>query len=205
MTFSAGVPTRLQVARRAARFKKARTTGPIEDVNDLLQYCQHDYLALPEPPSSQDNDERALVVLPGNHALVAVAPPPPASRAMVNAGFKTVKTGAYYVPIDMEQYGIEGACFTGAQQIQWIVQLAQPDMQRNFVLHGDGKWKIHAGKWVLLTLGTHVVDVHTEKKDKLVTSYRPLVYLLCKQQESNNACEYLAEVRIYYNTLLIYQ
>ena len=193
--YSAGVPSRLQVARRATRLKKVRTTGRMEDVQDLLDYCRQDYLALPEPPSAAQGSERALVVLSGAHALVPAAPPPQPSTAMISAGYNKVLTGAYHVPIDMEQYGVEGAAFTGAQQIRWVTQLAQADMQRQFVLHGDGKYKLHCGKWVLLTLGTHVVARDTSNAEKILTSFRPLVYLLCKQQESTDACVYLAEVR----------
>lgn len=98
------------------------------------------------------------------------------------------------MPMDLEAYNVEGAVFTGAAQIKWIVQLAQPEMQRQFVLHGDGKHKLHCGKWILLTMGTHVSS-YDKGNSKLVTSYRPLVYLFSKQHESNDACLMLAQVR----------
>lgn len=102
--------------------------------------------------------------------------------------------GAFYVELDMAAYGVEGAVFTGTAQIKWIVQLAQPEMQRQFVIHADGKYKLHCGKWVLLTMGTHVLAAEKDRT-KVVTSYRPLVYIFCKQQESEGACVMLAEVR----------
>ena len=102
--------------------------------------------------------------------------------------------GAFHVELDMAAYGVEGAVFTGAAQIKWIVQLAQPEMQRQFVIHADGKYKLHCGKWVLLTMGTHVLE-RERGGSKVVTSYRLLVYIFCKQQESEGACVMLAEVR----------
>jgi hypothetical protein len=45
----------------------------------------------------------------------------------------------------------EGMCFTGPMQVQWIGQLLQ--RPQRFVLHADGKHKLHHGRWVLMTLG----------------------------------------------------
>lgn len=55
-----------------------------------------------------------------------------------------------------------------------------------WALHGDGMHKLHYGKWLLLTFGTHCL--HYEGKDgktKTYThSFRPLIYLLTKDIES---------------------
>ena len=60
----------------------------------------------------------------------------------------------FHVPLNAATFQVEGVVFTGKQQIQWIGQLHQMPWQ--FVLHIDGKYKLHHGRtWVLLTLGTH--------------------------------------------------
>lgn len=47
-------------------------------------------------------------------------------------------------------------CGAGKTQIKWMGQLAMRWAYK-FVLHGDGKHKLHCGEWVLLSLGTHVL------------------------------------------------
>ena len=58
-----------------------------------------------------------------------------------------------------------------------------------YALHCDGTRKIHHGIWELITLGTHVMALDTEKKKKSVLSFRPLIYLFCKQQETDEALQ----------------
>ena len=89
-----------------------------------------------------------------------------------------------------DTYGVEGVCLTGRQQVAWMGQLKHRDHQ--FVLHADGKHKLHHGEWILITLGTHIVrwDAHNLT---LSTSFVPLVYLFCKQHESIGACRMLVD------------
>ena len=75
------------------------------------------------PPVAQ-GDEGAFVALSGDNALVPAAPAPEPSALMLSAGFSTVSTGAFYVPVDMQQFGVEGAVFTGAQQIDQVDRAA---------------------------------------------------------------------------------
>ena len=79
----------------------------------------------------------------------------------------------------------EGALFTGSTQVHWLSQLVQ--MQHKFVLHADGKHKLHHGQWILLTCGTHHLRYDTHHYT-LSTQFVPLVYLFCKQHESDGAC-----------------
>ena len=55
-----------------------------------------------------------------------------------------------------------------------------------WALHGDGMHKLHYGKWLLLTFGTHCL--HYEGKNGTTKTYthsfRPLIYLLTKDIES---------------------
>ena len=52
-----------------------------------------------------------------------------------------------------------------------------------FVLHIDGKHKLHHGKWMLVSIGTHDLRFDEESK-KFSHSYRPLMYMFVKQQET---------------------
>ena len=89
-----------------------------------------------------------------------------------------------YIPQD-DIFGVEGACFTGPMQVQWLGQLAKMPCQ--WVMHGDSKFKLHHGEWVLTTFGTHILRWDTHHL-KLVTTFVPLIYLICKQHESIGAC-----------------
>ena len=61
-----------------------------------------------------------------------------------------------------------------------------------FVLHIDGKHKLHHGKWMLVSIGTHDLRFDEERK-KLSHSYRPLVYMFVKQQETTESVKMLCE------------
>ena len=80
------------------------------------------------------------------------------------------------IPLDAKDFSVSGECFIGPQQIKWIGQLGKIPFQ--FVLHVDGKYKLHHGKWILITLGVHILrwDAH---HNRLVTSFVPLIYLFC--------------------------
>ena len=65
-------------------------------------------------------------------------------------------------------------------QVGWILQLVAAS--RRWVLHVDGKHKLHHGKWMLVTFGTHMLR-HSWSQKKLTHSFRPLVYMFCKGHE----------------------
>ena len=126
---------------------------------------------------------------------------------------------------DAISYHVEGRCFTGRVQIKWIGQLVKRPYL--FVLHSDGKHKLHHGGWLLISIGTHhircvypvsilariplivsvpypcrtlfpcVVSSSSHSKSpqelKYYTSFIPLVYLFCKQQETDGACLMMME------------
>ena len=84
---------------------------------------------------------------------------------------------------DVAAFKVDGACFTGPTQIQWMGQLLAK--QKNFTLHIDGKYKLHHGVWILITLGTRCLKVIGESAvSKLSTTFVPLVYLFCQNHES---------------------
>ena len=127
--------------------------------HDLLQFCQKLLL----PPASIS---RQLVTNPDASAVVNLM-------------------GQEYIciPQQAQTYDVDGACFTGPTQIKWIQQLLP--LKRNFVLHMDGKYKLHHGVWILLSMGTHCLKATGESAiTKLGTTFVPLVYLFCKNHES---------------------
>ena len=52
-----------------------------------------------------------------------------------------------------------------------------------WALHGDGMHKLHYGKWLLLTFGTHCLR-YDDRQGVYTHSFRPLIYLLTKDHES---------------------
>ena len=100
---------------------------------------------------------------------------------------------AYFcIPQAAATFGVEGACFTGPMHMQWVSQLAEHAQQ--FTSHIDGKYKLHHGVWILLTLGTHEIKVVGEHNvSKLTTTFVPLVYQFCRNHESTGACRMLCQ------------
>jgi len=87
----------------------------------------------------------------------------------------------YAVPIDYSSFpNIEAICLTSDRQIGWIMQLNRCPVY--YVFHIDGKHKLHHGKWMLITIGVHVLALSLKKQ--IVHQFRPLVYQFVKQQES---------------------
>ena len=98
----------------------------------------------------------------------------------------------YAVPMDWTQYiGVEAVALTSHVQVGWIKCLV--DNPGVFVLHVDGKHKLHHGKGVLVTVGTHVLKMSekTGRKQGITHSFRPLVYMFCKQHESADSIVFL--------------
>ena len=60
------------------------------------------------------------------------------------------------------------------------------------MLHIDGKHKLHHGKWILVTIGPHDLKFCKEE-NKIVHSYRPCVYMFCKQQETRESVRMLCD------------
>ena len=98
-------------------------------------------------------------------------------------GDHMVTDNVFWVPQDAGCYEVEGACFVSRTSIGWIVQLAQNDAGK-WVGHVDGKYKLHHGGWILLTFGCHTLR---DDNYKLTTTFIPLVYLFCRQQETTGS------------------
>jgi len=126
-----------------------------------------------------------LLMPPSISALTA------ATSGVVQAVGSSTTAGMRMVHIPLPLvYDTEGACLTGPAQIGWMGQLV--NMPLKFVLHADGKHKLHHGGWLLLTLGTHFLRWDTHNLT-LSTRFAPLMYLFCKQQETLGAAKMLID------------
>ena len=142
--------------------KASKSAGVfINNLNDLLAYSQQ--FSLPASvPLLTDRTAR-----------------PPAALVA------SVASDTLFIPMDVSSYDIHGACYTGPHQIQWMGQLAK--MPGEWQGHIDGKYKLHHAKWLLLTIGTHRLRYDVANQT-LSNSFIPLVYLFCKEGESDGAC-----------------
>ena len=117
---------------------------------------------------------------------------PPPTSTTVTSGTGVAAAGAVamkhdsliHIPMDCAAYHCEGLCLTGPVQVEWIGQLCRRPWR--FTLHIDGKYKLHHGGWVLITVGTHYLR-WDEHNHTVSNSLAPLVYLMCKQGESGSA------------------
>ena len=131
-------------------------------------------------------------------------PPPNICRQLVTnpgAGAVSALLQKDYIciPQDAATFQVDGACFTGPTQISWVRQLVGRPGQ--FVLHMDGKYKLHHGVWILLTIGTHCLRAMGETATtSLGNTFIPLVYLFCKNHESTGTCT----IRYIHNTHAIH-
>ena len=94
----------------------------------------------------------------------------------------------YALPTEWhDNLGVEAVVLTAHVQVEWIGQLAK--VPRRFVLHIDGKHKLHHGKMLLVTIGTHSMFRSTRKK--ITHSFRPLLYMLTLNMETTDSIVYL--------------
>ena len=147
------------------RAKRAKTAGVrITSLLELKQFCLP--LLLPPTVSALTTTTTALV-----------------------GGSSAKKLSVLHIPTD-PVYETEGACLTGPAQIKWIGQLLS--MPNKFVLHADGKHKLHHGQWILMTLGVHYLRWDDHNKT-LSTRFAALVYLFAKQHETLGACKMMMD------------
>jgi len=67
---------------------------------------------------------------------------------------------SYAIPLKYAEHStglspVHAICLTAKRQVMWIGQLMKSKVK--YVLHVDGKHKLHHGKWLLLTVGPHVL------------------------------------------------
>ena len=176
-----GVPTLAEVVNRVKKMKTQRTAGvKVRDMLDLKRLAARmEMPALNTTALALPND----MLVPGQLIQSETGP-----RTLCAA---LAKVGASLaIPMDNISYSVHGQCFTGPVQIGWVLQLL--GMPKKFCLHVDGKHKLHHGGFVLISVGTHYLryDPH---HTKLTTSFAPLVYLMCKEQETCGAARILID------------
>ena len=89
----------------------------------------------------------------------------------------------YAVPFDGTEFkDVEAVVLTMHVQINWIGILVH--LEFYWCLHIDGKYKLHHGDWMLVTYGTH--SIHSDKRNRIRHTFRPLIYMFVKQQESTD-------------------
>ena len=156
-----GAPSLYQTQKYVKRLKVLAGGHPVQNVLEFKQLC----IPLLMPPNASD------LVFAADGGVITTTP----SRMFV-------------IPLQASDFSVSGECFTGPQQIKWIGQLGKIPFK--FVLHIDGKYKLHHGKWILITIGVHVLrwDAH---HSRLVTSFVPLIYLFCKEHESQGAADFI--------------
>ena len=96
---------------------------------------------------------------------------------------------AYAVPMPYDSWpDVDAVVLTGKTQVNWMLQLVEHG--RQWVLHVDGKHKLHQGDWLLVTMGTHAVELRTRAHcqshaAKVVHAFRPLVYMFSRGHEDS--------------------
>ena len=87
----------------------------------------------------------------------------------------------YVVPVHTPIGVVEGVCITCKAEIDWLIQMVNSGTK--WVLHIDGKHKMHFGKFLFITYGTHSLNMDTNKR-KVTHTFRPLMHTFTKQGES---------------------
>ena len=184
-----GVPSLHALQSRKKEMKRSAVAGiEVKCMHDLLNFCQP--LTAPADVGLLGFTGPTFPALPLLPAPAVMALPRPMPSPIPTALQSAIaQMRCLYIPLDNLAFGVDGVLLTGRMQIYWLGQLMS--MPRGFVLHADGKHKLHHGSWILMTLGTHMLrwDPHHLT---LSTTFVPLVYLMCKQHESDGACMMLA-------------
>ena len=77
-----------------------------------------------------------------------------------------------------------GCCLIMKRSVEWLRQLIE--LGHGWALHGDSKHKLHHGRWVLTTFGTHCLAWDDDAK-LWRHSFRPLIYMFVRENESKSA------------------
>ena len=115
----------------------------------------------------------------------------PAGLGQLSVPLGTTAATLWSIPLPPEDYPeTDAICLTGHTQLMWLLQLLQSNV--NFVLHVDGKHKLHHGGWMMVSIGTHDLRLFAER-GTITHSYRPIVYMFVKQQETRQSARMLGD------------
>ena len=84
------------------------------------------------------------LLMPPTLSLLSVAQP------AVGSSLAQLKLNRVVAVPQDNVYATTGVCLTGPMQIKWMEQLTLHNF--SFILHGDGKHKLHHGEWILDTM-----------------------------------------------------
>jgi len=116
----------------------------------------------------------------------------PAGIGQLTVPLGTTAATLWSIPLQPEEYPeTDAICLTGHTQIMWLLQLLQSKV--NVVLHIDGKHKLHHGGWMMVSIGTHDLRLDKPSGNKITHSYRPIVYMFVKQQETRESARMLGD------------
>ena len=176
---SAGVPP-LKNCQLAKRNIKKTKTGRVQITGylELKQFC----MPLTMPASLADFDALVPMSRIGGDSAAG-------STGVLSILEKVKASALLFIPLEGSQWDVDGVLLTGRQQVRWIGQLVARNGK--FAVHMDGKYKLHHGKMILISIGTHHLRWDSDRQ-VLSHQYVPLVYLMCKQIESAGASAYLA-------------
>ena len=134
-----GVPTLQELQRSSKLMKRARTAAVhLDQLIDLKHLALRYFEPMPAPLSL--NMPPSGTQLAAQQTAAAVLP---SQFFSSSAASSSTLRQVINVPMDCALYDTEGMCFTGPQQVKWIGQLLERPQQ--FVLHADGKHKLHHG------------------------------------------------------------
>lgn len=76
---------------------------------------------------------------------------------------------------------VDAVVLTMREQMLWLEQCVL--CRQDTMVHMDGKYKLHHGGWLLVTLGCHCLRYDATRK-RISHSFRPFVYMFVRQKES---------------------
>ena len=161
----ASVPKLVQVQHKVYESKsKGVAHVRIQNVNELLLYVKQLQVADVQALLQQNGDAPSITHTPLTDEKCVLTVNVPNSA--------------------LETCGVVLLC---AQQVDWISQLA--GMPRQFALHMDGKYKLHHGGFILITVGTTYLKL--TDRNTLSNSFVPLAYLMKAAGESEIGATHL--------------
>ena len=105
-----------------------------------------------------------------------------ASRHYLPEAWEDVQPFVLYA-VEYEGFDdVDAVVLTMSEQMLWLEQCVRS--RHKTMIHMDGKYKLHHGGWLLVTLGCHCLRYDKRHKHVVTHTFRPFVYMFVKQKES---------------------
>lgn len=88
---------------------------------------------------------------------------------------------------------VEAIYLTCWKFVNWLEQLAVR-VKVLVTLHVDGFHKMHYGRWLVVALGTHCLQLDERNGHVYRQSFRPLLLSLCRQYETTESVQMAMDV-----------